>query len=533
MATRKLSAIMFTDIVGYTSMMADNEQTALNAVAKNREIQQAEIARHDGTWLKQMGDGTLSSFDSAINAVNCAIAIQENLRDNPEFKIRIGIHLGDVVFTESDVYGNGVNIASRVEPMAAAGGVAISGQVRDTLIGSQDVDLVYLGEKDLKHVSQPIKIFAVNSHDLPVPAVDPSMVGTTQTVSEKSGYSWGKVAASVVVIVIVLLLINRNARRTGQEQIAEESVQPVNVPAALEVAEQAIQSDPEPPAQAVETESSEAQAPDTYVGATVASQQLSVEEVGRQLGQAVQEFGNRQFVAAENTLLTLAETNPVPEVSLLYGVVLATVGRINAALPYLEQAHAGNSRPLESATWLADVLLMQNRPAEAENIVDAALAGNSADNSEYRVRLQLLKWESVSQQGRTLDRQILAGFDPEIRRVIGAMDNLAEMIERNPRAAINRIRTRAQDADIQPETMALLIQTAAGEFDNPELSMRVLERSPNVPLSIWDDVYSSARQTQLFKNYAGDNGLLDYWQGTGSWPDSCRPLEGSDDFECF
>lgn len=165
---RRLAAIMFTDIVGYTSLMADDEQAALNIVAQQRDTLRPVIESHGGQWLKEMGDGTLSSFSSATSAVQCAIEVQQQLKQYVSFKVRIGVHLGDVVFTDTDVFGDGVNIASRIEPNAEPGGIAISGSVYDTLSNNKHFQTVLLGEKTLKNVGRPLRIYAISNDGLPV-----------------------------------------------------------------------------------------------------------------------------------------------------------------------------------------------------------------------------------------------------------------------------------------------------------------------------------------------------------------------------
>lgn len=168
MNDQRLAAIMFTDIVGYTSLMADDEHIALEIVSKQRDVLQPLIQSHRGQWLKEMGDGTLSSFSSATSAVQCAIEIQNQLKPDPSFKIRIGIHLGDVMFTETDVFGDGVNIAARIEPNAEPGGIAVSGSVYDTLSNNKHFQTVLLGEKTLKNIGRPLRIYAIGNDDLPV-----------------------------------------------------------------------------------------------------------------------------------------------------------------------------------------------------------------------------------------------------------------------------------------------------------------------------------------------------------------------------
>ena len=189
METRSLAAIMFTDIVGYTSMMAEDEQFALQVIEQHREILKPRVEKHNGRWLKEMGDGTLSSFPSSIDAVNCATEIQEVLKQVTQFKIRIGIHLGDVVFTEDDVYGDGVNIAARIEPVSAPGGIAISGQVYDTLSSNKAIEVKYLGKKALKHVTRPVRIYSVSSSNLPTAALFSDHDGVSQDVGAAFEFS--------------------------------------------------------------------------------------------------------------------------------------------------------------------------------------------------------------------------------------------------------------------------------------------------------------------------------------------------------
>lgn len=126
---RQLAAIMFTDIVGYTALMSKDEQKALKILQKNIDIHKSFIEEFNGEWLKEIGDGTLSSFPSIVDAVNCALEIQRSLKSEHEFNIRIGIHIGEVVYKGKDIFGDAVNIASRIEPLASPGGICISERV--------------------------------------------------------------------------------------------------------------------------------------------------------------------------------------------------------------------------------------------------------------------------------------------------------------------------------------------------------------------------------------------------------------------
>src|SRR6476620_4407736 len=128
--TRQLAAIMFTDIVGYTALMGSDEQKAFDLLEKNRELQKPIIESYHGRWIKELGDGILASFQGVTDAVFCASAIQRACADVPGLQLRIGIHLGEVVFENNDVFGDGVNIASRLQALAPIGGTWISDSVQ-------------------------------------------------------------------------------------------------------------------------------------------------------------------------------------------------------------------------------------------------------------------------------------------------------------------------------------------------------------------------------------------------------------------
>ena len=119
--SRQLAAIMFTDIVGYTALMGNDEQKAFVLLDKNRKLQRPVIEAFNGRWIKELGDGVMASFPTVSDAVNAAIKIQENCNEANDFKLRIGIHLGEVVFEDDDVFGDGVNIAARIQAAASPG----------------------------------------------------------------------------------------------------------------------------------------------------------------------------------------------------------------------------------------------------------------------------------------------------------------------------------------------------------------------------------------------------------------------------
>ena len=167
--TRLLAAVMFTDIVGYTAMMQDDEAKANRQRDRHREVLQERAAEFDGQILHYRGDGALTIFSSAYNAVMCSIKIQNDLSD-PLLPLRIGIHMGDIIYTHDDAYGNAVNIASRLESLSVSGGILISEKVAEEIKNHRQITTVELGKFELKNVQHPINIFAVCNEGLQVPS---------------------------------------------------------------------------------------------------------------------------------------------------------------------------------------------------------------------------------------------------------------------------------------------------------------------------------------------------------------------------
>lgn len=154
---------MFTDIVGYSALMSKDERVALRILNKNRTIQKAALGRFNGEFIKEIGDGTLSIFQSSWDAVSCAIEIQNALSEIPDFRLRIGIHQGDIVFSEKDVFGDGVNIASRIQTLCEPGGILISETVYNDIRNKTGIMTDCLGERALKNIDKPVIVYAINS----------------------------------------------------------------------------------------------------------------------------------------------------------------------------------------------------------------------------------------------------------------------------------------------------------------------------------------------------------------------------------
>jgi adenylate cyclase len=159
---RELAAIMFSDIASYTAIMGRDEQEGLEARNSHRELLRTILPRFNGRLLGDLGDGALSSFHSAIDAVNCARALQAATGNNPQFRIRVGIHVGDVLFSDNTVLGDGVNVASRIVALTEPGRICISERVYEEIRNQRGMGVKSLGQKNLKNVSRPIGVYILS-----------------------------------------------------------------------------------------------------------------------------------------------------------------------------------------------------------------------------------------------------------------------------------------------------------------------------------------------------------------------------------
>lgn len=156
----KLAAIVFTDIVGYTKQMEENELRTMQLLQQQREIIFPLVKSFGGEVIKEIGDGLMMMFGSAVEAVRFAIAAQNRLKDE-ELTIRAGIHIGDVIFRDGDVFGSAVNTAARIEPLAPPNGICISEDVHSQLQNKSDIETIPLGKKELKGVKSAVGIYEV------------------------------------------------------------------------------------------------------------------------------------------------------------------------------------------------------------------------------------------------------------------------------------------------------------------------------------------------------------------------------------
>jgi TolB-like protein/Tfp pilus assembly protein PilF len=169
MSSRQLAAIMFADIMGYTALMQEDEEKALQLRKKFNLTLEAETNAHKGRVQKWMGDGALCIFNSTIEAVKAGVATQLIMQQEPKVPLRIGIHAGDVIVDGTDVYGDGVNLASRIESFAVPGSIFISGKVQDDIKNHKEIQTVSVGRFHLKNVKEPIEIFALSNPGIVLP----------------------------------------------------------------------------------------------------------------------------------------------------------------------------------------------------------------------------------------------------------------------------------------------------------------------------------------------------------------------------
>ena len=165
---RKLAAIMFTDIVGYSALTQRSEDLALKLLEEHRKLLRSIFAKHRGKEVKTMGDAFLIAFGSALEAVRCAIEIQMLLAQRnstvpaeKRIQIRIGVHLGDVVYQDDDIYGDGVNIASAIEPLAEPAGICISEDLAHQIHNKIEEPIVRLGKSYLKNLQMPVNVYKI------------------------------------------------------------------------------------------------------------------------------------------------------------------------------------------------------------------------------------------------------------------------------------------------------------------------------------------------------------------------------------
>jgi adenylate cyclase len=200
---RRLTAILSADVEGYSRLMRDNEDETVRTITAYRAAIAKLVEQYRGRVVDSPGDNILVEFGSGLDAVNCAVEIQrelaernEELADERKMKFRIGVNLGDVIQEDERIYGDGVNIAARIESLAEGGGISISGTVYDSIEGKLGLEFENLGEHEVKNIDKPIRVYRILSY--------PGAAAHRVVKAKKAvGKTWHNVVVAIIAILIL------------------------------------------------------------------------------------------------------------------------------------------------------------------------------------------------------------------------------------------------------------------------------------------------------------------------------------------
>jgi adenylate cyclase len=199
MEDRRHIAVMFTDIVGYTALMGSDEDKAFDMLKRNHTIHATLIEKHNGTLIKEVGDGTLCSFPLASDAVRCAMDIQKEAKSQ-NIPLKIGVHQAELVMVGDDIIGDGVNVASRLQEVSQEGCITISGKVYSDIKNKPDITTKFIGEKNLKGVDDPVKVYEVLCEEEKEPE------SKSEQPSPKSNKLLYYIIAGMAVVIVAILI---------------------------------------------------------------------------------------------------------------------------------------------------------------------------------------------------------------------------------------------------------------------------------------------------------------------------------------
>ena len=207
-STRQLAAILFTDIAGYTAKMQRDEQSAIAMVKHHRAVLEKTVAGFDGNVIEFYGDGSLCIFTSITQAMQCAYQIQQQMQSDPPVPLRIGLHIGEVIYENGKIMGDGVNIAARIQSLGQPGSILFSKEVFDKIRNHHEFKTVYLGRYNLKNVSEPMDVYALSNEGLTVPPKE-KIEGRIKKISARRKLKAVRkgILISTTAIVITLLIL--------------------------------------------------------------------------------------------------------------------------------------------------------------------------------------------------------------------------------------------------------------------------------------------------------------------------------------
>ena len=207
---RRLATILSADVHGYSRMMAEDEVATVRAVKQCRELIDTHVREHHGRIVDAPGDNVLAEFSSAVEAVQCVVEVQRELADrngalepSRRMAFRIGIHVGDVILDDGKIYGDGVNIAARLEASAIPGGICISAAVHEQIRSKLDIECEDIGEQQVKNIPRPVRVLRVRMDATPAPV----------RTSRPSRLRRPMLAAGAAMAAILLALVGRRFLR--------------------------------------------------------------------------------------------------------------------------------------------------------------------------------------------------------------------------------------------------------------------------------------------------------------------------------
>ena len=210
---RQLAAILFADIVGYTGLMQRDEADALTILNRFQSIIKNTAESYDGEIIKTYGDGTLILFSSTVNAVECAQDVQIAFQEPPEVPLRIGIHVGEFVRKDNDVFGNGINIAARIESIGVAGSVLFSNDVTKRIKNHPEFQTISLGHFNFKHVEEEIEVFALTNDNFAIPKRADIQGKARRSISKNFKWILGPIIGLLISGVAILGWWNNSSNK--------------------------------------------------------------------------------------------------------------------------------------------------------------------------------------------------------------------------------------------------------------------------------------------------------------------------------
>lgn len=220
-STRQLAAIMFTDIVGYTHMMQSDEKKAVAVLKHYNTTLEKWVTHHGGRIANYYGDGSLCIFNSATAAVHCSVDIQKELRQEPVVPLRIGLHIGEVIFEADKAIGDGVNIASRIQTLGQENTVLLSADIHDKIKNNSSFSTKSLGAFDFKNISKPMEVFALSNEGLFVPHRKNI---TGKVVDRSSSRKYVLMAIGAVLLLVAATMRYYSTRTNIPDTTLEKSI---------------------------------------------------------------------------------------------------------------------------------------------------------------------------------------------------------------------------------------------------------------------------------------------------------------------